>query len=110
MSYAASQILIPSQSLMSSESLLLQLPLWDGATGRRIAPETDRIADAVRDALMDDAAQLADELPEEVAKGMRLKQVQGRGTVACDSARLGVARVPHTLPVTTEGVQVFGIT
>ena len=50
--------------------LLPQLPLWDGATGRRIAPETDRVADAVRDALMDDAAQLADELPEDAAKGV----------------------------------------
>lgn len=49
--------------------LLLQLPLWDGATGRKIAPETDRLADTARDALMDDATNLADDLPEEVAKG-----------------------------------------
>jgi hypothetical protein len=49
-----------------------QLPLWDGATGRRVAPETDRVADAVRDALLDDAAQLADDLPEEVARGAHL--------------------------------------
>ena len=64
----------------SCDSWLLQLPLWDGATGRKIAPETDRVADAVRDALMDDAARLADELPEEAAKGARLDEY---GAICC---------------------------
>lgn len=50
-------------------ALQVQLPLWDGATGRRVAPETDKLADAVRDALMDDAAQLAEDMPEEAAGG-----------------------------------------
>ena len=74
----------------SYDSLLLQLPLWDGATGRKIAPETDRVADAVRDALMDDAAQLADELPEEAARGARLDE---NGSICC--LRLQGCRVNH---------------
>lgn len=61
--------LVAAQLNLSLHTLGEQLPLFDGVTGRRVAPETDRIVDAVRDRLMDDAAEYAEELPEEVAKG-----------------------------------------
>ncbi len=61
--------LVAAQLGLQLHALGDSLPLFDGVTGRRVAPETDKVIDAVRDALMDDAAQHAEDMGDDAAKG-----------------------------------------
>lgn len=66
--------LVAAQLGLQLHALGDSLPLFDGVTGRRVAPETDKVIDAVRDALMDDAAQHAENMGDDAAKGANLSR------------------------------------